>query len=41
MLRPKRTANMNSGTNETIGTSPSIPSRPAPQPFWNTATTTP
>ncbi len=32
---------MNSGTNETIGTSPSTPSRLAPQPHWNTATTTP
>jgi hypothetical protein len=41
MLRPNRIANMNSGTNETIGTSPSTPSSDEPQPFGNTATTTP
>ena len=32
---------MKSGTNDTIGTPPSIPSRLAPQPHWNTATTIP
>jgi hypothetical protein len=32
---------MNSGTNDTIGTSPSTPSRLAPTPSWKTSTTTP
>ena len=33
MLSPKRTANMNSGTKLTMGTSPLTPSSELPQPF--------
>jgi hypothetical protein len=41
MLSPKRIAKSITGMKETIGTPLSTPSRLAPTPSWNTATTTP
>jgi hypothetical protein len=41
MLNPNRIANSITGMNDTTGTPLSTPSRPAPTPSWNTATTTP
>ena len=41
MDSPNRIANIISGMNETIGVLSLAPSRDAPQPHWNTATTTP
>ena len=41
MLNPNRIANMSSGMKETIGISPSIPSRLEPHCHWKIATTTP
>jgi hypothetical protein len=41
MDSPNRIANMNSGTKLTMGIACGRPTRPAPQPFWKTAVTTP
>ena len=41
MLSPNKIANSITGTNDTIGTPLSTPSRLAPNPIWKTPTTTP
>ena len=42
MLRPKTTANINTGvTTYTASVGPSRPNKPAPNPSWNTSTTIP